>query len=184
MKLSPLERILLGLTAAFVLGAALIFCFGNRSASVIVMTEPSSSGAVLAASTQGEGDQSGEKLEESGLPTNSVSAEPSILEETAEPNAAATTKTESPDTASSEPATAFPAPESTEAGQADEPKINLNTATAEQLETLPGIGEKRAEAILTYREKHGPFSKIEDVVKVSGIGQGIFSKIKPYLTVE
>ena len=182
MKLSPLERILLGLAAVFLLGTALIFCFGNRSASVIVMTEPTS-GAVLAASTQKADGQSKEDPNGPEPSASSAGAEElSAPEETEEPDAAAAARAEP--TASAQPLPASVSPDPAETEQTDTQKINLNTATAEQLKTLPGIGDKRAEAILAYREEHGPFSKIEDIVKVSGIGRGIFSKIKPYLTVE
>ena len=63
-------------------------------------------------------------------------------------------------------------------------KIDLNTATAEELMTLPGIGEKRAAAIIAYREEHGPFRIVEDITNVSGIGEGILSQIIDYITVE
>ena len=63
-------------------------------------------------------------------------------------------------------------------------KININTATADELDTLPGIGEKKAAAIIEYRETKGLFRNIEDIKNVSGIGDGIFSKISEYITVE
>lgn len=56
--------------------------------------------------------------------------------------------------------------------------ININTATAEELMTLPGIGETKAEAIINYRNENGNFSKIEDVMQVPGIKEGAFDKIK------
>ena len=62
-------------------------------------------------------------------------------------------------------------------------KVNLNTATREELMTLPGIGEKRAEAILNLREQKGTFSKIEDLLEVEGIKEGIFNKIKDLIKV-
>ena len=52
-------------------------------------------------------------------------------------------------------------------------KINLNTADQYDLRRLPGIGEKRAQAILDWREEHGPFSYVEDLIQVPGIGEGI-----------
>ena len=62
--------------------------------------------------------------------------------------------------------------------------INLNTATAEQLMSLPGIGEKRAEAILLYRTTNGSFSKVEDITLVSGIGEATYQGMKGRITVE
>ena len=62
-------------------------------------------------------------------------------------------------------------------------KISLNTASLELLMTLPGIGEAKARSIITYREKEGKFSKIEDIMNISGIGESIFEKIKDYITV-
>lgn len=56
--------------------------------------------------------------------------------------------------------------------------ININTAPRERLMTLNGIGEAKADAIIAYREQNGPFSQTEDLLKVDGIGQGIFAKIK------
>ena len=61
--------------------------------------------------------------------------------------------------------------------------INLNTATAEELDTLPGIGPARAQAIITYREEQGEFSTIEQVMEVDGIGEGIFEQIREFITV-
>lgn len=57
-------------------------------------------------------------------------------------------------------------------------KININTATKEELKRLYKIGDKLAERIIEYREKNGPFKNIEDIKKVSGIGDKIFEAIK------
>ena len=62
-------------------------------------------------------------------------------------------------------------------------KVSINTATVEQLQTLSGIGESKAKAIIKYREEHGNFTKIEDIMNVSGIGEKVFEKIKDNLTV-
>lgn len=61
-------------------------------------------------------------------------------------------------------------------------KVNLNQATAEQLELLNGVGEKTARDILAYREKRR-FTRIEDLVKVKGIGRKKFAKVKDHLAV-
>lgn len=61
--------------------------------------------------------------------------------------------------------------------------ININTASLEQLMTLSGIGESKAKSIISYREENGNFNEIEDITKVSGIGQALYEKIKDYITV-
>jgi competence protein ComEA len=61
--------------------------------------------------------------------------------------------------------------------------VNLNTATATQIATLPGIGEKAAQHIIEYREKNGGFKKIEELMNVKGIGEKSFLKLKPLITV-
>ena len=61
--------------------------------------------------------------------------------------------------------------------------VNINTATKEELMTLSGIGETKAEAIISYREKT-PFQKIEDLKNVSGIGDSTFEELKSNITVE
>ncbi len=61
-------------------------------------------------------------------------------------------------------------------------KININTATKEELMKLPGIGEKTAESIIRHRQTYGKFERIEDIMNVKGIGQKKFEKIKRYLT--
>lgn len=60
--------------------------------------------------------------------------------------------------------------------------ININTATKEELMTLTGIGEAKADAIISYREKM-PFTKIEDIKNVSGIGDSVYEEIKNHITV-
>jgi competence protein ComEA len=62
-------------------------------------------------------------------------------------------------------------------------KINLNSATAEQLESLPGIGPATAKSIIEHRTKVGKFSRIEEIMNVKGIGEKKFQKIKERLTV-
>jgi competence protein ComEA len=63
-------------------------------------------------------------------------------------------------------------------------KININSAGASELDTLPGIGPVLAQRIIDYRQAHGPFGQPEDVKKVSGIGDSIFERIRDLITVE
>lgn len=63
-------------------------------------------------------------------------------------------------------------------------KINLNTATLEELTKLKRIGPAYAQRIIDYREKYGPFEKIQDLMKVKGIGQKTFDANKDIITVE
>ena len=69
------------------------------------------------------------------------------------------------------------------AGAAQKASINLNTATLDQLETLPGIGRRTAERIIEHRQKSGGFKKIEELMNVKGIGEKSFLKIKPMVFV-
>lgn len=62
-------------------------------------------------------------------------------------------------------------------------RIDINTADATQLVTIPGIGETRAAAILAYREKNGPFAKVEISCRISGIKSALFEKMKDYITI-
>jgi competence protein ComEA len=80
------------------------------------------------------------------------------------------------------PPTATPAPTTSSATDAGG-KININTATAAELDTLPGIGPTIAQRILDYRTAHGPFANIEDLMNVKGIGPATFDKIKDLITI-
>ena len=69
------------------------------------------------------------------------------------------------------------------ATQSSSGKININTASVEELKTLSGIGESKANDIISYREEHGPFSDISDIMKIQGIKEGIYHKIKDKITI-
>lgn len=64
----------------------------------------------------------------------------------------------------------------------EEDKINLNTASAEELTSLPGIGEVLAARIVAYREEHGPFQTLDDIMQVSGIGNKVVEEIRDLAT--
>lgn len=63
-------------------------------------------------------------------------------------------------------------------------KININKATADELETLPGIGPAKAQAIIEYRESNGAFKAIEDIMSISGFGEKTFEKLKESIVVK
>ena len=73
--------------------------------------------------------------------------------------------------------------ESEDGGSQSDGRIDLNTADKQDLMTLPGIGESKAERILEYRQIHGRFSSTEELMNVSGIGSGVYEKIKEYIKV-
>ena len=61
--------------------------------------------------------------------------------------------------------------------------VNINTATARELEALPGIGEVIAQRIIDYRNAHGPFRSVDELINVKGIGEKKLADLKPYATV-
>ena len=63
-------------------------------------------------------------------------------------------------------------------------KSELNRATLEELMSLPGIGEVRAQSILEYRQSNGPFRQPSELMNISGIGEGIYEKLRDYVYVE
>ena len=62
-------------------------------------------------------------------------------------------------------------------------KLNINSATVEELTNLPGIGTSKAESIIRYREEHGFFKSIEEIKNIQGIKDGVYSKIADYIVV-
>ncbi len=70
-----------------------------------------------------------------------------------------------------------------EAESVEDGKVNINTAAKEELMTLPGVGQSKAELIIQYREEHGRFQAIEDIMNISGIKEGLFGKIKDLIKV-
>ncbi len=63
-------------------------------------------------------------------------------------------------------------------------RVNINTADAQELKTLPGIGDAKADSIIAYREKNGAFAAIEDIKNIEGIKDGVFAKLEDHIKVE
>jgi len=61
--------------------------------------------------------------------------------------------------------------------------VDINAASAAELQAIPGIGKSLAQRIVEFREKNGPFGQVDDLVKVRGIGEKSIVRLKPYLTV-
>lgn len=121
----------------------------------------------------------------------SSSAAPSAVPSSAVPTAAAPTRdTQAPETALSPETTevsgtavsssAVSTPASVTASASG--KVNINTATAAELDTLPGIGPVKAQSIIAYREANGSFSSIEDLILVDGIGEKTMAELRPLIT--
>lgn len=62
-------------------------------------------------------------------------------------------------------------------------RVNINSASAEELTSVPGIGNVTAQRIVSYRQKYGKFYSVDELLKIKGIGEGVLEKIKPYVTV-
>ena len=75
-------------------------------------------------------------------------------------------------------------PTQTEGAAPEQTRINLNTATLDELMTLPGIGEVKAQQIIDYREANGGFQSAAELLHISGIGQKTLDRLLDYITVE
>lgn len=103
-----------------------------------------------------------------------------------QPTTSATQPTTQPTQPATDPTQATQAPTSPSTAPVtleDICPININTATQEELELLPGIGPKKAEAIIQYREEIGGYICVEELLEVSGIGEKTLAKILEYITV-
>jgi len=101
---------------------------------------------------------------------------------TSEPEAKATQKSEASESDENTSAAATDSSVQSSTPPSDG-KVNINTAGLEELMTLKGVGESRARAIMEYREQHGSFETPEDIMNISGIKEGVFSKIKDQIAV-
>lgn len=69
-------------------------------------------------------------------------------------------------------------------GESNKTKVNINTATESELMTVPGIGQSKAKAIIAYRSEKGNFNSTEDIMQITGIKEGLYSKVKDYICVK
>ncbi len=69
------------------------------------------------------------------------------------------------------------------AGATEIAPVDINRATAEELTTIPGIGPATAARVIAFRDEHGPFKRTEDLLKIRGIGEKSFQKLRPYLVI-
>jgi comEA protein len=115
--------------------------------------------------------------------STTTSSKKTTTPETTTTETTPSTKTKSSTTTHSSGSTT-PSPTGSSSGKlAPGQTVNINTASAEELDVLPGIGPTKAQAIIDFRNEHGRFSSIEDIQNVKGIKGGEFSKIKDYIRV-
>jgi len=76
-----------------------------------------------------------------------------------------------------------PAPERTAAGPRAVAPVDVNSANETDLTAVPGIGKSLAKRIVEFREKNGPFTRVDDLLKVRGIGEKSIEKLRPFVTV-
>ena len=115
----------------------------------------------------------------SAVPSSTVTSEMAPTRDTQTPETALSPETtEVSGTAASSSAVSTPASVTAAASG----KVNINTATAAELDTLPGIGPVKAQSIIAYREANGSFSSIEDLILVDGIGEKTMAELRPLIT--
>ena len=95
-----------------------------------------------------------------------------------------TTQSTAQPTAAQSTASGQEAPLAQKSQIVEQPRVNLNTASQEELEDLPGIGPKLAERIIAWREQNGGFLSVEQLMDISGIAEGKFEDIKDFVYVE
>ena len=152
-------------TAALVMTAVVFFCIGlaypppasNKAEEIIITSEPVTAASLAVSAGEGTATIPTE------TDTTPTDAAPTAAETTTAATAITVTTTKPPVQATG--------------------KINLNTATKEQLMTVSGIGEAFAQRILEYRESHGGFSTVEELRQIDGIGEKRYAAWSPYFTV-
>ena len=116
------------------------------------------------------------------LPQEDSAASAQAAAESEDPVPSASTESSSPPASSAAESRQVSSARASGSSQsAGQTRINVNTATLDELMELPGIGEVKAKAIISYREQHGDFLSPEDLLNVYGIGEKTLEKMKPYL---
>jgi competence protein ComEA len=100
------------------------------------------------------------------------------------PKATAVSTRAAADDAAGEPTTDPPAPKKSKSKQDVAGKLNLNTASSEQLQLLPGVGPSKADRIVAWRKKNGGFKRVADLRKVKGFGYKTLKKLEPFLDIK
>ena len=177
MKLSIIEWCILAMTGLFL--AFTIGYFAGSNHNAVISTSGSTVQITFSEDASSENTAETSTIAEQSSADTDVQAEASvelIIDTVMTAEGAEETE---PDTADSTAADT----ESSLEVQYNSDLININTASSEELEELPGIGETLALRIIAYREEHGPFQAIEDISNVSGIGDGKLAAIQDYITV-
>jgi competence protein ComEA len=162
-KLFEKFRVQIGLILSLILVASLAFLLYNQNQVKLVSSQKNVSTEVELANLKKENEYLKSQLEsinkQNSEPNNTIGSTSNVV-------TASSTKTTSQKSSSVSSL------------------ININSASNAQLDTLPGIGPTKAQAIIDYRNSSGKFITIEDIMKVSGIGQATFDKMKSLITVD
>lgn len=175
MKLSAIEWCAIALTGLFLSFTIGYFVGSGNSGTIAV------EGSVAVITTSSGSEAESEDTDEAGAADSMLTEDKTSFSETDESPEVTVT-----DESTSQGENAAEETESSD-GQSDSESdsglININTATEEELETLPGIGEELAARIVAYRSEYGPYQTVEDITNVNGIGDGRLSAIRDYITV-
>lgn len=166
------ERLLLGLTALFL---CLLFVLRERPAPARGISVRTSAARVPDAVPASVPDAPPDAANSPDAPPDSDSA--SGGPDAAAPESVPVLESDSASDSDALSGSAAPSDDS------DGGRVNLNTADLSELCALPGVGESLAARIIDYREQHGPFARPEDVMRVSGIGEGKFAAMQGLITV-
>ncbi|MDR2525127.1 MAG: helix-hairpin-helix domain-containing protein [Oscillospiraceae bacterium] len=179
MKRVPKKTELLVAAAGLVLAAGLLFWVGAGNASQVERAAAQSSATLGFEAADPFASVRSTAAISAGLPAvaSTQAAEAAVADPFDSPGATAPTETASAAIPTRQP--------SAQAAQPQAPRlVRLNSATAEQLQTLKGIGPAKAQAILEYRAIHGRFTDLRQLLEVKGIGEKTLANMLPYLALD